>query len=113
MAGLDHHSSPTSVDDETEEISARNARNGMILFLSYLIVYSVYVVLNAFKPTVMDAVPLLGINLAVLYGVGLIVLALVLALVYAWLCRSTRNEPMRNGPVRNGRSEADDLEPSR
>ena len=108
MAGLDHFTSPTSVDDETEEISARNARNGMVLFLMYLIVYGVYVVLNAFKPTVMDAVPLLGINLAVLYGVGLIVLALVLALVYAWLCRSTRN-----GPMRNGRSAADGQELSR
>lgn len=108
MTGLDHHSSPTSVDDETEEISARNARNGMILFLMYLIVYSVYVFLNAFKPTVMVAVPLLGVNLAVLYGVGLIVLALVLALVYAWLCRSTRN-----GPVRNGRGATSSQEPSR
>ncbi len=91
MAGLDPILSPTPVDDETEEISARNARYGMVLFLVYLAVYSVYVVLNAFKPTVMDAVPLLGVNLAVLFGLGLIVLALVLALVYAWLCRSARN----------------------
>ncbi len=99
MAGLDHFSSSAPVndkgpaDDETEEISARNARNGVILFLMYVVVYSTYVGLNAFKPTVMDTVPLLGVNLAVLYGVGLIVLALVLALVYAWLCRSTRNGP--------------------
>jgi len=91
MAGLEPISSPTPVDDETEEISARNARNGMILFLVYLAVYSTYVVLNAFKPTVMDAVPLLGVNLAVLFGLGLIVLALVLALVYARLCRAARN----------------------
>ena len=91
MVGLDHHSSPTSVDDETEEIAARNARRGMILFLIYLVVYGAYVGLNAFKPAVMDSVPLLGINLAVLYGMGLIVLAMVLALVYAWLCRAARN----------------------
>jgi uncharacterized membrane protein (DUF485 family) len=103
VAGFDHHSSPPSVDDETEEVAARNARRGMILFLIYLVVYVVYVGLNAFKPTVMDAVPLLGVNLAVLYGVGLIVLAMVLALVYAWLCRSTRN----------GQSTADGQEPSR
>ena len=91
MAGLDHHSSPTSVDDETEEMAARNARRGMVLFLIYLVVYGAYVGLNAFRPAVMDAVPLLGVNLAVLYGLGLIVLAMVLALVYAWLCRATRN----------------------
>ncbi len=92
-------------DTETEEISARNARNGMILFLMYLVVYGTYVVLCAFGPTVMDAVPLLGVNLSVLYGVGLIVLALVLALVYAWLCRSTRGGPVRNGPIAASREE--------
>jgi hypothetical protein len=35
----------------------------------------------------MDEVPLAGINLAVWSGLGLIVGALVLALVYAVLCR--------------------------
>ncbi len=103
MAGLDPISSPTPVDNEMEKISARNARYGMVLFLVYLAVYGVYVVLNAFKPTVMDALPLLGVNLAVLFGLGLIVLALVLALVYAWLCRSARN----------GSNEAISQEPSR
>ncbi len=91
MPDPDHLSSPAPVDDETEEISARNARYGMVLFLVYLVVYGAYVVLNAFVPAVMDAVPLLGVNLAVIYGVGLIVLALILALIYAWLCRSASN----------------------
>jgi len=103
VAGFDDHLSSPPVDDETEEVATRNARRGMILFLIYLVVYGAYVGLNAFKPAVMDAIPLLGINLAVLYGVGLIVLAMVLALVYAWLCRATRN----------GASTAHDKEPSR
>jgi uncharacterized membrane protein (DUF485 family) len=29
-----------------------------------------------------------GVNLAIVYGMGLIAAALVLALVYAWLCRT-------------------------
>ena len=109
MAGLDPISSPTPVDNEMEKISARNARYGMVLFLVYLAVYSVYVVLNAFKPMVMDAVPLLGVNLAVLFGLGLIVLALVLALVYAWLCRSARNRSNES----SGANGAISREPSR
>jgi hypothetical protein len=35
----------------------------------------------------MEARPLAGINLAVVYGMGLIVAAFLLALVYGWLCR--------------------------
>jgi uncharacterized membrane protein (DUF485 family) len=45
--------------------------------------------LTAFAPGVMQmVVPAVGINVAVLYGLGLIAAAFVLALGYAWLCRS-------------------------
>ena len=36
----------------------------------------------------MDARPFAGVNVAVLSGLGLIAAALVLALVYAWVCRA-------------------------
>ena len=36
----------------------------------------------------MEWTPVAGINLAILYGFGLIVAALVLALLYGWLCRA-------------------------
>lgn len=70
-------------------VDRRNARYGLILFVLYLAFYSLYVILNAFWPQVMDAIPLAGVNLAILYGFGLIAVALLLALVYAWLCRNT------------------------
>jgi uncharacterized membrane protein (DUF485 family) len=69
--------------------SQRNARYGGILFLVYLAVYAIFVVLNTFMPEIMDRVPFAGLNLAIVYGVGLIVLALILALVYSWLCRNS------------------------
>jgi uncharacterized membrane protein (DUF485 family) len=31
-----------------------------------------------------------GLNLAIVYGFGLIIAALVLAAVYGWLCRTSR-----------------------
>lgn len=64
----------------------RNARLGMILFLFYLALYGGFVLLNAFKPTVMEVTPIAGVNLAILYGFGLIIAALVLALIYGWFC---------------------------
>jgi len=72
---------------EPEHISQRNARYGVIFFTIYLILYAIFVLLNTFWPKAMDAVPFAGINLSIIYGFGLIVMALVLALVYSWLCR--------------------------
>ena len=86
MAGFDHGSMhPKEVEDPV--ISARNARYGMRLFLIYLAIYAGFVGLNAFRPDVMEWTPAWGLNLAVLYGLALIVIAMVLALVYTWLCR--------------------------
>jgi uncharacterized membrane protein (DUF485 family) len=70
----------------SKQESQRNARYGGILFLIYLAVYAIFVILNTFMPEVMDRVPFAGLNFAILYGVGLIVFALVLALIYSWLC---------------------------
>jgi uncharacterized membrane protein (DUF485 family) len=60
----------------------------MVLFIFYLLVYGGFVAINAFWPDVMSDVQLAGVNLAVSYGLGLILLAFVLALIYAWICRN-------------------------
>ncbi|MEE3369415.1 MAG: DUF485 domain-containing protein [Planctomycetota bacterium] len=67
-------------------METRNARLGMGLFVVYLILYGTYVFLNAFSAQTMEATPFAGINLAILFGFGLIITALVLALVYGALC---------------------------
>ncbi len=67
----------------------RNARIGRVLFTIYLLLYGGFVLLNAFSPETMEITPVAGINLAILYGFGLIVAAFVLALLYGWLCGST------------------------
>ena len=64
-----------------------NARLGLFLFVLYTALYSVFVLLNAFKPELMELTPFAGINIAILYGFGLIVAAMVLALIYGWLCK--------------------------
>jgi uncharacterized membrane protein (DUF485 family) len=70
-----------------EPTSARHTRLGLVLFGLYLAIYVVYVALNAFWPQTLDALPLGGVNLGILYGLVLIVSAFVLALLYSWLCR--------------------------
>ena len=89
MAGLDHGTEhPKEVEDPA--IAARNARYGMILFIAYLLIYGGFVGLNAIQPSLMDLTPAWGLNLAILYGMTLIIVAMLLALVYCWLCRGRK-----------------------
>src|SRR5678815_4286516 len=74
-------------DDHHPETVSRNARVGLWLFAVYLLLYGGFMALNAFFPHQMAAAPLGGVNLAVLYGLVLIVGAFVLALLYMFLVR--------------------------
>lgn len=62
-------------------------RLGLILFGIYLAFYIVFVFISAFACNVFEAIVFGGLNLAVVYGFGLIILALVLAGVYGGLKR--------------------------
>ena len=68
-----------------------NTRLGLSLFAVYLVFYLGFVLINAFAADVMETVIMAGLNLAIVYGFGLIFLALLLALIYGGLCR---NEPL-------------------
>ncbi len=83
-------SSPSDYDSHSDhhpETVSRNARNGLILFAVYVVLYLGFMLLNAFAPERMREPVLAGVNLAIVYGFGLIVAALVLALIYMALCR--------------------------
>lgn len=69
-----------------------NARLGFIFFLIYLVLYGGFVLLNAFAPSAMEVTPLAGVNLAIWYGFGLIVAALLMALLYGLLCKPPADE---------------------
>jgi uncharacterized membrane protein (DUF485 family) len=75
-------------DDDHPDISARNSRYGLLLFAIYVILYCGFMGLSAFEPQLMSKTPFGGVNLAIIYGFGLIVAALVLALIYVRLCRT-------------------------
>ncbi len=85
MPAFEHE--PVRQESYDPRSAARNARYGAVLFLAYLLLYGGFVAINAFNPEVMATVVLAGVNLAIVYGLGLIVAAFVLALLYGWLCR--------------------------
>ena len=66
---------------------ARNARIGLVLFTVYVALYAGFVLIGTLRPQWMGEPAPGGVNVAIAYGLGLIAAALVLALVYAGLCR--------------------------
>lgn len=85
---------PPVHDDHHPETVSRNARIGLWLFFAYLLLYGGFMALNAFFPHRMSAAPFGGVNLAVLYGLLLIVAAFVLALIYMFLVRRRADDRM-------------------
>lgn len=65
-----------------------NARLGLVLFAFYLAAYVGFVVLSAESPATLQQPSLGGVNVAVLYGFGLIIGAFLVSLIYMLLSRN-------------------------
>ncbi len=65
---------------------AYKSKLGVRMFLVYAITYASFVALNIISPLSMEKTIFLGLNLAVVFGFGLIIFALVLALIYNYAC---------------------------
>jgi len=72
-------------------------RLGALLFMLYALVYAGFVAINLIRPVLMEKLVLGGLNLAVVYGMGLIVLALVMALGYNRAC-GRREKALHGSP---------------
>ena len=81
--------SDPSPQPEPRHTIARNARYGLWLFLVYVIFYAGFIAISAFKFDALRA-NIGGVNLAIAYGMGLILLAFLLALVYMGITRNSR-----------------------
>jgi len=81
----------TDADSQWQEASIRarrqNMRLGLTLFFVYLVLYTAFVVTSAFFPDAMELRPFGGINLALLWGFGLIGVAILLAFIYGMFSR--------------------------
>lgn len=85
---MPHHAHVPSPDEPRDHaVERHNARLGLVLFAVYLTAYAAFVGISAFAPWVMDTT--VGrLNVAVVYGLALIAGAVLLAVVYAVLCRT-------------------------
>lgn len=71
-------------------------RLGVIMFICYALVYAGFLATNLVAPKTMAVItPVFGLNVATVYGFGLIIFALLLALLYNHLCTSKENQLRR------------------
>lgn len=80
---MDHGPAVELGQDNASDVKARV---GFILFIVYGLVYAGFVVINTVSPKTMGERIIFDLNLAVVYGFGLIVLAIIMGLVYNWYC---------------------------
>lgn len=69
-------------EDEHPQLVARNTRLGLVLFVLYCLLYGGFIAMSLFAPEQMKSQPFGGMNLAILYGMVLILAAFVLAIIY-------------------------------
>ncbi len=62
-------------------------RLGNWMFLFYGLFYASFVAINLINPLLMETVVFMGLNLATVFGFALIIVALIEALIYDYLCR--------------------------
>jgi uncharacterized membrane protein (DUF485 family) len=83
-----------AVEMEQDLSISKKTRLGVILFFVYLLTYAGFVVIGVMYPEIMGMEALGGQNLAVVYGMGLILLAAVMGIIYNYVC--TRYEKKMN-----------------
>ena len=84
---MDHGPSTDWGEDKAAEYKTRL---GLWMFLVYFIAYAGFVVINSVWPQLMTKT-VGGLNLAIVYGMGLIIFALVLAFIYNTLSCKAEN----------------------
>jgi len=74
-----------------DNAAAKKAKLGVILFFVYTIIYAGFVLIGLTKPELMGLELIGGQNIEIIYGFGLIVLAIVMGFIYNFFCTRMEN----------------------
>lgn len=75
-----------------DNAASKKAKLGVILFLLYTVIYAGFVVIGLVKPELMGLELLGGQTIAIIYGFGLIVLAIIMGFIYNFFCTRMENK---------------------
>lgn len=85
-----------SVEIGTDKAAPKKAKLGVIMFVIYTVVYAGFVLIGLTKPELMGLELLGGQNIAIVYGFGLIVLAVVMGFIYNYFCTKMEDKLNNN-----------------
>jgi uncharacterized membrane protein (DUF485 family) len=77
---------------ETDNAAPKKAKLGVILFIVYTLIYSGFVIIGLTKPELMGLELIGEQNIAIIYGFGLIGLAIVMGFIYNYFCTRMENK---------------------
>ncbi len=69
-----------------DKASKKKASLGIKLFFIYLLIYAGFTTIGIFEPELMGKQIAFGLNLAIVYGFGLIIIAIIMGWVYHMVC---------------------------
>jgi uncharacterized membrane protein (DUF485 family) len=81
-----------SVELGADYASKKKTWLGIILFFSYAIIYGIFVYIGLVYTDSLGIKAIGGVNLAIVYGIGLIILAGVMGLIYSMVCSRMEDE---------------------
>jgi uncharacterized membrane protein (DUF485 family) len=86
------HQGPAT-ESEPDPATKYKTRLGVWMFLVYCVFYVGFVLTNVLtEGEAMQIIVFAGLNLAVVYGIALIITALIMALIYNFLCTNKERE---------------------
>ncbi|MDW7656859.1 MAG: DUF485 domain-containing protein [Bacillota bacterium] len=94
---------PSTVWKEDSSVHYKS-RLGVIMFLIYALVYSSFIFVNVVFPQWMKK-DVGSLNVAIVFGVGLIVFAIILAFIYNHLCTLAERKSDRENKAAGGLDE--------
>jgi uncharacterized membrane protein (DUF485 family) len=80
----------------TDKAAVKKAALGVKMFFAYTIVYAGFVLIGLSKPELMGLELIGEQNLAIIYGFGLIVLAIIMGFLYNFFCTRMENKMNKN-----------------
>jgi len=71
-----------------DKASKKKAALGLKMFFIYFIFYAGFTYISITYPSLMGKEVIFGLNLAIIYGFGLIIIAIILGWIYHLMCSS-------------------------
>lgn len=78
--------------EEQEIVTQQKSKLGVRLFFIYLICYAGFVIIGVFNYELLATTVFAGLNLAIAYGIGLILFAVILGIIYNYFCTKYEDE---------------------